>query len=70
MKTFVMMNEQMQSTILMVTHDALIGSYAKRVLFLKDGKLWNELYKGDQSNHAMHEEILATMALLGGEGRV
>lgn len=70
METFVMMNEQMQSTILMVTHDALIGSYAKRVLFLKDGKLWNELYKGDQSNHAMHEEILATMALLGGEGHV
>lgn len=70
MNTLTMMNEQMESTILTVTHDALVGSYAKRVLFLKDGKLWNELYKGDKSSRAMHEEILATMALLGGEGRV
>lgn len=70
METLAIMNEQMDATILMVTHDALVGSYAKRVLFLKDGKLWNELYKGDKSSRAMHEEILATMALLGGEGRV
>ncbi len=70
MDTLTMINETLQSTILMVTHDALIGSYAKRVLFLKDGKLWNELYKGDKSRRAMHEEILATIALLGGEGRV
>ncbi|MCM3358260.1 ABC transporter ATP-binding protein [Psychrobacillus sp. MER TA 171] len=70
MGTLVMMNEEMQSTILMVTHDPLVGSYAKRVLFLKDGKLWNELYKGDKSNRVIHEEILATMALLGGEGLV
>ena len=70
MDTLSMMNTQLGSTILMVTHDALVGSYAKRVLFLKDGKLWNELYKGDKSSRAMHEEILATMALLGGEGLV
>lgn len=70
MGTLSMMNDDMQSTILMVTHDALVGSYAKRVLFLKDGKLWNELYKGDKSSRTIHEEILATMALLGGEGRV
>lgn len=70
METLVMMNEQMGSTIVMVTHDAFMGSFAKRVLFLKDGKLWNELYKGAQSSRLVHEEILATMALLGGEGRV
>lgn len=70
METFTLMNDQMQATILMVTHDALVGAYAKRVLFLKDGKLWHELYKGDRSVRAMHEEILATMALLGGEGHV
>lgn len=70
METLSLMNEQMRATILMVTHDALVGAYAKRVLFLKDGKLWHELYKGDKSVQAMHKEILATMALLGGEGRV
>lgn len=70
METLSLMNEQMQATILMVTHDALVGAYAKRVLFLKDGKLWHELYKGDKSVQAMHKEILETMALLGGEGRV
>lgn len=70
LETLSLMNEKMHATILMVTHDALVGSYAKRVLFLKDGKLWHELYKGDKSLRAMHEEILATMALLGGEGRV
>ncbi|MER2190712.1 MAG: ABC transporter ATP-binding protein [Solibacillus sp.] len=70
MQTLTMMNDALHATILMVTHDALIGSYAKRVLFLKDGKLWNELYKGDKSSNVMHEEILAVMALLGGEGRV
>lgn len=70
MATLALLNVEKNATILMVTHDALIGSYAKRVLFLKDGKLWTELYKGEKTNHAMHEEILATMALLGGEGRV
>ncbi|MEK3766353.1 MULTISPECIES: ABC transporter ATP-binding protein [unclassified Solibacillus] len=70
METFLFMNEQLHSTILMVTHDALVGSFAKRVLFLKDGKIWNELYRGNQSQRAMHEDILATMALLGGEGHV
>ena len=70
METLLFMNEQLHSTILMVTHDALVGSFAKRVLFLKDGKIWNELYRGNQSQSAMHEDILATMALLGGEGHV
>lgn len=70
METLSLINEQMRATILMVTHDALVGAYAKRVLFLKDGKLWHELYKGDNSVQTMHKEILATMALLGGEGHV
>lgn len=70
METLSLMNKQMHATILMVTHDALVGAYAKRVLFLKDGKLWHELYKGDKSVQTMHKDILETMALLGGEGRV
>ena len=43
MNTFCYMNQKMGSTILMVTHDAVVGSYASRILFLKDGKIWNEL---------------------------
>lgn len=39
MNTFHLMNSELQSTILMVTHDAVVGSYAHRVLFLKDGKI-------------------------------
>lgn len=67
MNTFMMMNQNLGSTILLVTHDAVVGSYASRVLFLKDGKIWNELYRGNRDRQAMYHEILNTMAVLGGE---
>ena len=70
MQTFTRMNQQLGSTILMVTHDAVVGSYASRVLFLKDGKIWNELYRGDRTRQTMYQEILNTMAVLGGEADV
>ena len=54
----------------MWTHDAVGGSYASRVLFLKDGRIWNELYRGARSRQAMYHEILNTMAVLGGEADV
>lgn len=67
MKTFVQMNQSMGSTILMVTHDPVVGSYAKRVLFLKDGKIWSEIDIGDRDRQAMYQEILSVMAALGGD---
>lgn len=70
MQTFTLMNQQLGSTILMVTHDAVVGSYASRVLFLKDGKIWNELHRGTRTRQAMYQEILNTMAVLGGEADV
>ena len=70
MQTFTVMNQTIGSTILMVTHDAVVGSYASRVLFLKDGKIWNELYRGKRTRQAMYHEILNTMAVLGGEADV
>ena len=70
MQTFTVMNQRLGSTILMVTHDAVVGSYASRILFLKDGKIWNELYRGDRTRQAMYHEILGTMAVLGGEADV
>lgn len=67
MKTFQMMNRSLGSTILMVTHDALMGSYADRVLFLKDGKIWSEIHRGDRSRQDMYREIWSVSAALGGE---
>lgn len=67
MKAFVQMNKSMGSTILMVTHDPVVGSYAKRVLFLKDGKIWSEIDNGDRDRQAMYQEILSVMAALGGD---
>ena len=67
MKTFQMMNASLGSTILMVTHDALMGSYADRVLFLKDGKIWNEVHRGARSRQEMYREVWSVSAALGGE---
>lgn len=67
MRTFEMINKSLGSTILMVTHDPVVGSYADRVLFLKDGKIWSELLKGGRSRQDMHREILTVTAALGGD---
>ncbi len=61
------MNQNMGATILMVTHDAYSASYAKRVLFLKDGRLFNELLRGERSRSVFYHEILDVLALLGGD---
>lgn len=70
MNTFRFMNQTMGSTILMVTHDAMVGSYASRILFLKDGQIWNELYRGNRDRQTMYQESLNVMAVLGGEADV
>lgn len=51
------MNESLKATILMVTHDAFSASYAKRVLFLKDGKIFNEIYKGALTRKEFFQKI-------------
>lgn len=61
------MNQDMGTTILMVTHDAYSASYAGRVLFLKDGRLFNELLRGNRSRSVFYHEILDVLALLGGD---
>lgn len=70
MHTFSQMNKEHGATILMVTHDAVVGSYAERVLFLKDGRIWNELVRGDRDRQQMYDEILTVTASLGGEQNV
>ncbi len=61
------MNQDMGATILMVTHDAYSASYAGRVLFLKDGRVFNELLRGERTRTAFYHEILDVLALLGGD---
>lgn len=61
------MNKEMGATILMVTHDAYCASYASRVLFLKDGKLFNELLGAGKQRPVFYHEILDVLALLGGD---
>ncbi len=68
MRTFRMMNKEFNASILMVTHDALMGSYASRVLFLEDGKIWNEIYRGDRERKVFYKEIVDVMTVLGGTG--
>ena len=67
MQTFEKMNRTLGSTILMVTHDPVVGSYADRVLFLKDGAIWSEVDRGERDRRAMYDDILSVMGALGGD---
>ncbi|WP_416324424.1 ABC transporter ATP-binding protein [[Eubacterium] hominis] len=60
-------NDTQNASILMVTHDAFSASYAKRILFLKDGKIFNEIYRGQLERAAFYQKILDVMTLLGGD---
>ncbi len=61
------MNQDMGATILMVTHDAYSASYASRVLFLKDGRVFNELLRGNRARTDSYHEILNVLAMMGGD---
>ena len=55
-------------TILMVTHSAFAASYASRVLFIRDGEIFSQIYRGDSDNHAFYERILANLSVLSDGG--
>lgn len=61
------LNETLNSTIMMVTHDAFTASYCKRILFIKDGKIFNELIRGNDSRKEFFKRILEVVTLLGGD---
>ena len=67
LETIQSMNDTLDATILMVTHDAFSASFCKRILFLKDGKIFNEIYKGEKTRKELFEEILDVLTLLGGD---
>ncbi len=67
LERFEYLNKEYSSTILMVTHDAFTASYASRVIFIKDGKIFNELKKGDESRVEFFDKIIDVVTILGGD---
>lgn len=67
LEQFELLNERLNSTILMVTHDAFTASYTNRVLFVKDGQIFNEIYRGESSRKEFFDQIIEVVALLGGD---
>ena len=67
LENFELLNQKMNATILMVTHDAFTASYANRILFIKDGKIFNELVKGNDTRKQFFEKIIEVQTLLGGD---
>lgn len=62
------LNKEYKATIMMVTHDAFTASYASRILFIKDGKIFNELIRGKDTRKEFFNRIMEVVALLGGDG--
>lgn len=63
------LNKNLNATIMMVTHDAFTASYANRILFIKDGQIFNELIKGNDSRKEFFNRIIEVIALLGGDNK-
>lgn len=66
LSTIQSINEQLDATILMVTHDAFSASYAKRILFLRDGEIFTELLRGNDTRRVFFERILDVLTMMGG----
>lgn len=67
LESFKKLNEELNTTILMVTHDAYTASYCKRMLFIKDGKIFHELIRGNDTRKEFFDKIMEIIALLGGD---
>ena len=67
LERFSHLNKYYKATILMVTHDSFTASYASRVIFIKDGKIFNELNRGDDTRKEFFDKIIDVVTLLGGD---
>lgn len=67
LERFAYLNQQLWATILMVTHDSFTASYASRVIFIKDGKIFHEVNRGDDSRKTFFDKIIDVVTLLGGD---
>ncbi|OPH59261.1 bacitracin ABC transporter ATP-binding protein [Paenibacillus ferrarius] len=60
------LNHKRHATIVMVTHDSVAASYGSRVIFIKDGQIYTQLYKGQETRQTFFQAIMKTQAVLGG----
>jgi bacitracin transport system ATP-binding protein len=60
------MNQSRQASIVMVTHDSVAASYSSRVIFIKDGQIYSQVYKGQETRQAFFQDIMKTQGVLGG----
>lgn len=60
------LNEKLESTIVVVTHDPLAASFCNRVIFIKDGQIFTQLNKGEESRQGFFQDIIKTQGVLGG----
>lgn len=67
LERFQYLNNEHQATIIMVTHDSFTASYASRVIFIKDGKIFNEIGKGLDTRKQFFDKIIDVVTLLGGD---
>ena len=69
LESFENINKELKATILMVTHDPFTASYSNRILFIKDGKIFNELIRGTDSRKEFFDKIMEVITILGGENK-
>ena len=67
LERFNYLNRDCKATIMMVTHDSFTASYASRVLFIKDGKLFHEISRGEDSRKQFFDKIIDVVTMLGGD---
>lgn len=67
LERFNYLNNEHQATIMMVTHDSFTASYASRVIFIKDGQIFNEISRGDNTRKQFFDRIIEIITLLGGD---
>ncbi|WP_042355898.1 ABC transporter ATP-binding protein [Bacillus rubiinfantis] len=60
------LNQTLRKTIVMVTHDPVAASFSNRVIFIKDGQIYTQLIKGEQSRQSFFRDIMKTQGVLGG----
>jgi putative ABC transport system ATP-binding protein len=67
LERFRYLNQECGATIMMVTHDSFTASYAGRVIFIKDGRIFHEISRGTDSRKHFFDKIIDVVTLLGGD---
>jgi putative ABC transport system ATP-binding protein len=60
------LNRKLDATIVMVTHDAYVASFCRRVVFIRDGRVFTEVVRGDDARQAFFDRVMEVVAVIGG----